>query len=116
VVSLWVARVEGNWFAINNKNLQKARMERLVTNVRGHATTVYDAGSSHPHSAVHVDKIFRSVPMGAAAHPDRHGHAKFSLTCGGVLRGNRSFEISSSQLCNCPSPQAVVALPRNLIS
>lgn len=33
-----------------------------MTNVRGHATTVY------PQSAVYVDKIFRSVPMGNLEH------------------------------------------------
>lgn len=62
---------EGTLLTLNNnfnKNLQKARMERLVTNVRSHATTVYDADRGHPHSAVHVDKIFRSVPMGNLEH------------------------------------------------
>jgi hypothetical protein len=58
------------WTANNNfnKNLQKARMETLMTNVRGHAITVYDAGGGHPHSAVDVDKIFRSVPTGNLEH------------------------------------------------
>jgi hypothetical protein len=39
-----------------------------MINVRGHATTMYEVGGGHPHSAVHVDKIFQSVPMGNLEH------------------------------------------------
>jgi hypothetical protein len=39
-----------------------------MTNARGHATTVYDAGGDGPQSAVYVDKVFRSVPMGNLKH------------------------------------------------
>ena len=62
---------EGTLLTLNNnfnKNLEKARIERLMTNVRGHAATVYDAGGSHPQSAVYMDKISRSVPMGNLDH------------------------------------------------
>jgi uncharacterized protein YutD len=31
-----------------NKNLQKTRMERFITNIRGYAITVYNVGSSYP--------------------------------------------------------------------
>jgi hypothetical protein len=62
---------EGELLTLNNnfnKNLQKARMERFMTNVRGHATTVYDVNGGHPQSAVYVDKVFRSVPMDNLEH------------------------------------------------
>ena len=35
-----------------------------MTDVRGHAATVYDTCGVHSNSAVDVDKIFRSIPMG----------------------------------------------------
>jgi hypothetical protein len=60
-----ICREDGNNF---NKNLQKVRMERLMTNVWGHATTVYGVGGGHPQSAVYVNKIFRSEPMGNLEH------------------------------------------------
>ena len=62
---------EGTLLTLNNnfnKNLQKVRMERLMTNVWGHATTVYGVGGGHPQSAVYVNKIFRSEPMGNLEH------------------------------------------------
>jgi hypothetical protein len=43
-------------------------MKRIMTNIRGHATTVYDAGGDRPQSVVYVDKVFRSVPMGNLKH------------------------------------------------
>jgi hypothetical protein len=43
-------------------------MERLMTNVRDHATTVCDAGDDCSLSAAYVDKIFRSVLMSNLEH------------------------------------------------
>jgi hypothetical protein len=60
-----ICRENGNNF---NKNLWKARMERLMTNVRGHAATVYDAGGDRSLSAAYVDKIFRSALMSNLEH------------------------------------------------
>jgi hypothetical protein len=62
---------EGELLTLNNnfnKNLQKARMERFMTNVWGHVTTVYDINSGHPQSAVYVDKVFRLIPMDNLEH------------------------------------------------